>query len=265
MAVFFYGVCMLHSVFLWRKGFRRHDGAVTGLVLTAFVFHTRALLLRGMSLSHCPVSNLYEATVFVLWTIAAACLVACVFPKSRFLAAFAAPVLFVMGVFALMPSLDIPFKDKPGAEATFRSLHASMILLSYGAFGLSAASGWMFLKQEHDLKYRKPRAFFALLPPIERLDKAMTRLAIAGVVFLTLGLAVAPFLLHERSMHAKASHDPKVIWSMGVWGAYLVLLVWHLRRGLTGRRFAWGAILVFAFVMLTFWGVNLLSPSHNIQ
>jgi ABC-type transport system involved in cytochrome c biogenesis permease subunit len=235
------------------------------LLLIAFAFHTRAMVLRGMTLQHCPVSNLYEAITFLLWTIAAVCLVACLFPKSRFLAAFASPVLLAMGVFALMPSLDIPFKDKPGAEETLRSLHASLILLSYGAFGLSATAGSMFLKQEYDLKYRQRRAFFSLLPPMERLDKVMTRLAMVGFVLLTLGLALSPFLLHERDMHARITNDPKVLWSMVVWGAYLGLLFWHLRRGLTGRRFAWGTIGVFVFVMLTFWGVNLLSPSHRTQ
>jgi len=30
-----------------------------------------------------------------------------------------------------------------------------------------------------------------------------------------------------------------------------------------GRRFAWGAVAAFAFVLLTFWGTNLLSPLHH--
>jgi ABC-type uncharacterized transport system permease subunit len=56
-----------------------------------------------------------------------------------------------------------------------------------------------------------------------------------------------------------------VIWSLLVWAAYLVLLVTHQRFGVGGRRFAWGVVGVFAFVLLTFWGTNLLSPLHHLQ
>jgi ABC-type uncharacterized transport system permease subunit len=50
---------------------------------------------------------------------------------------------------------------------------------------------------------------------------------------------------------------------MVVWCVYLGLLVmrWHFAQG--GRRFALGAIGSFAFILLTFWGSNLLSPLHN--
>jgi ABC-type uncharacterized transport system permease subunit len=41
----------------------------------------------------------------------------------------------------------------------------------------------------------------------------------------------------------------------------LMLMRWRLEQG--GRKFAWGAVAGFAFVLLTFWGTNLLSPIHN--
>jgi ABC-type uncharacterized transport system permease subunit len=44
---------------------------------------------------------------------------------------------------------------------------------------------------------------------------------------------------------------------------YLAILVmrWHLSQG--GRKFAWGAVGSFAFVLLTFWGTNLMSNIHQ--
>ena len=71
LAVALYGVSMMHSVFLWRKGFRRDTHVNYLLLLGAFGFHTVAMLMRGLRLNHCPVSNLYEATAFVMWTIVA--------------------------------------------------------------------------------------------------------------------------------------------------------------------------------------------------
>ena len=58
-------------------------------------------------------------------------------------------------------------------------------------------------------------------------------------------------------------NDWKVLWSIFVWGLYLVLLVLHWRFAQNGRRFAWGAVGGFAFILLTFWGSYLLSNIHN--
>jgi ABC-type transport system involved in cytochrome c biogenesis permease subunit len=57
--------------------------------------------------------------------------------------------------------------------------------------------------------------------------------------------------------------DPKILWSIAVWLVYLSLLVarWGFSR--TGRPFAWGAIGTFSFILLTFWGFNLLSAVHR--
>ena len=57
--------------------------------------------------------------------------------------------------------------------------------------------------------------------------------------------------------------DPKVHWSILVWLLYLALLVMRWKYSQVGRRFAWGAIAGFVFVLLTFWGSSLLSPIHR--
>ena len=45
------------------------------LSIVKALFHTSAMLKRGFSFDRCPVNNLYEATTFLLWTIAATYLV----------------------------------------------------------------------------------------------------------------------------------------------------------------------------------------------
>ena len=262
LGVIFYGLNTLYSVFLWRRGFRHHDRMTTGLLLVGFLFHTWAMFSRGMTLHRCPIDNFYETVVFIIWTMVVVCLIVSLLPRFRFLGAFATPVIFILGVFALMPSLDAAKSD--GAVNWMRSLHASLTLLSYGAFGLGAVAASMFLTQERDLKSHKPRAVFSLLPPMERLEKSMTWLLFVGAFLLTLGLALAPPLVGQQTTKSRITNDPKVVWSIVVWVTYLFLLVRHKWFGLIGRRFAWGAILIFVFVLLTFWGVDLISPSHRI-
>ena len=262
LAVLCYGASTVYSLFLWRKGLREHDYVNYGLFLAGFALHTTAMLLRGVHLDRCPVNNLYEAVTFVDWTIVAVYLGVGLWSRLRFLGAFAAPVVFAIGVFALMPGLDPPHAASPDFSGGLISLHAALTLLSYGAFGLSSVAAIMYLTQEHNLKFHKLRAVFSSMPPIDRLEKITTRLLWAGFLLYTAGLAFGPALLRERP-EANLARDPKIIWSVLVWALYLGLLVMHGRFGQRGRRFAWGAVGSFAFVLLTFWGVNLLSPAHR--
>ena len=261
-AVIAYGLSAIYSVFLWRKGFRQADRVNYGLLLLAALFHTSAMLKRGFSFDRCPVNSLYEATTFLLWTIAATYLVVGLWPRFRFLGAFAAPLLFSVGVFALMPGLDNPYGARPEFKHDWVSLHAALILLSYGAFGLSSAAGLMYLTQEHDLKFHKMRAIFSLLPPIQRLELVIRRLMIVGFVLLTAGLVIGAVWLKVPE-GVTYLDDPKVHWSILVWLLYLALLVMRQWFAQSGRRFAWGAVGCFVFVLLTFWGVNLMSPIHH--
>jgi len=262
LAVALYGLSAVYSVFLWRKGFRTDDRANYFLLLAAFGLHTLAMFLRGFNFKKCPVNNLYEATVFIAWTIVAAYLVIGLLPRLRFLGAFASPVLFAMGVFALMPALDPPHAAQPDFSNGLTSLHAALILLAIGAFGLSAVAALMFLTEEHDLKFHKLRAIFSLLPPIQRLERVMNGLLLAGIVLLTAGLAFSPFLLKEK-FGVYFKNDPLLDYSIFIWLFYLALLVSRWKFGQGGRRFAWSAVGSFAFILLTFWGFLLLSPIHH--
>jgi HemX protein len=262
IAVIFYGLSMIYSVFLWRKGFREDNRVNYFLLLLACAFHTAAMFQRGFSLQRCPVNNLYEATLFIAWTIVATYLIGA-WSRLRFLGAFASPVLFVIGVFALMPALDPhqAHSAKPEFVNGWASLHGALILLSFGAFGLGSVVALMYLSQEHDLKFHKLRAITSLLPPIQRLEKIAGGLVAAGLILLTAGLSIYPLLPHPKNLPNVGS-DPILLWSFLVWLLYLGLLVMRW-RGQGGRRFAWGALGTFTFILLTFWGIMLLSPSHN--
>ena len=70
-----------------------------------------------------------------------------------------------------MPSLDLPRLAAGGSiPAAWTSLHAAVMSLSYGAFGLSAVAALMYLTQERNLKFHKLKAIFSLMPPIQRLE-----------------------------------------------------------------------------------------------
>lgn len=261
LAVTFYGLSTTYSVFLWRKGFRRDDWVNYSLLAAGVALHTLAMTKRGLTFHSCPVNNLYEALTFLLWTLGLASLIYSLLPRLKFLCAFTSPVLFTIGVFALMPALDPPPGPKPEFSGALRSLHAATILQAYGAFGLAAVAAAMFLAQQHDLKAHKLRAILSLLPSMQRLELVTTRLALAGFALLTLGLAVGSQLPRKEGVPFFA--DAKVLWSALIWLVYLEALVAHRFFGRSARRFAVVIILAFVFLLLTFGLTNKFSPLHQ--
>jgi len=120
----------------------------------------------------------------------------------------------------------------------------------------------MYLVQERDLKLRKVRAVLNLLPPMGRLELTVGRLLMIGFALLTAGLVAGGYNLHAQG-RSYSVWDAKILWSVVVWSVYLVLLVMHLRFAHRGHRIALGAVASFGFVLLTFWGTNLLSAIHS--
>jgi ABC-type uncharacterized transport system permease subunit len=260
-ALALYGVSAVYSLLLWRRGFRQDDRVNYGLLLGAWVLHTVAMVQRGFSFNRCPVNNLYEAIAFVAWTLVVSYLAVGTWPRLRFLGAFAAPVLFVMGSLALVPEFDAR-GPRPEFNSGWLSSHAAIVLLAYGAFGLAGVAGLMFLSQDHDLKFRKLRAVVARLPSIERLERVIGGAMLAGLVLLTVGLLLG--MINVRRQDPVLSlWDAKVVWSVLVWLMYAGLLLSRRLCAQSGRRFAWGAVGSFGFVLLTFWGTNLLSAIHQ--
>lgn len=257
-----YGLATLFGLLVWRAGFRRDNRAIYALLGAGLVFHTAALVARGVSLERCPIRNLYEATTFLLWVIAAAYTAVGMFRRLRFLGVFVSPLLFGVGICALMPALDAA----PGAPERFLpgwgAVHAAFILLAYGAFGLGALAGGMYLLEEHNLKHRKALALASLLPPITRVESVTGGSLVAGVGFLTAGL-VTGILYLKTARGSYMSADPFVLYSGLTWLLYAGLLVARWRFAQRGRKLALGAVGGFAFVLLTFWGIYLLSGLHR--
>jgi ABC-type uncharacterized transport system permease subunit len=261
MAVILYGISAAYSIFLLRREVRGQNRINYFLLLGAFVFHTTAMLMRGVRLDRCPINNLYEATTFVAWTMTAAYLCAGLWSRLRFLGSFASPLLFAIGVFALLTPRDVGTAGRPEFSGGWLTLHVALFALAYGAFGLSSVAGIMYVTQERDLKLHKMRALFSLMPPIQRLELVTRTLLVAGFILLTGALMMAVVFMRQQGHSLTA--DFKILWSVFVWAVYLglILMRWKVWRG--GRLFAWGSIAAFAFVLLTFWGSSLMSPLHR--
>ena len=104
IAVALYGISAVYSVLLWRRGFREDNRVLYALLSGGAVLHTCAMFLRGFALDRCPINNLFEASMFIAWTIVAAYLVIGAFRRLRFLGAFASPLLAAIGFWPMAQS-----------------------------------------------------------------------------------------------------------------------------------------------------------------
>jgi len=156
------------------------------LLLLAFGLHTTAMLLRGFRLDRCPVNTSTRPPSSPhgpSWR--------CIWWSGYGAAALSRRLCLAGSVRHRGLRLDArprrPSQCPAGAAGRLDELHAALLSLSYGAFGLGAVAALMFLTQERNLKFHKLQAIFSLMPPIQRLEAVVGRLLVVGFVLLTLG------------------------------------------------------------------------------
>ncbi|HKN33318.1 MAG TPA: cytochrome c biogenesis protein CcsA [Terriglobales bacterium] len=139
------------------------------------------------------------------------------------------------------------------AEGLFpTSLKASPFILS-GLVGSIFVSllYLMLLWRRHDLE--------RLLPTAETLDQITYKTICIAFPLLTLMIAAGAYWAN-RTWGSYWSWDPKETWAAITWLVYAGYLHMRITRGWRGRRAAYFAILGFAVVMFTFFGVTYLLP-----
>ncbi len=256
-----YGAAAALGVLQGRRGFRAGLLPACFALAAGWLAHSAALLGRGFSLDRCPVTNLFEALMFVGWLVAVAGVVAALWPRLRVISVLLAPGLFATGVFALNPQLDQPGPVLDLEHAAL-SLHVVLVLLGYAGFAAASVLGFLYLIRDATGLTPGWQGWLERLPASPRLERVLERVLGGALILLTGGLVISFGLMRER-YGVLVRADPKIAWSIVVWAAYLGLAVARLGFKTGPRPMAWGALACFGFVLLTFWGTNLMSPIHH--
>ncbi len=226
--------------------------------LVGFVFHSVFLVMRSAEIHRCPLTNLFEAFVFITWTMMLIFLVIGRSYRLSILGLFTTPMVVALNLFALVSPTDKTLTGTP--KGFWKELHAPLSVMSYGAFAIAAAAAAMYLLQQYLLKSHKITDWVYLLPSVAEMQKITMRLLFFGMVIYTAGLVSGFIAGQERGW---AIMDFKTIWSIFVWVLYGLLFVGYWRSWWGGRKAAYGTVLLFGFVIFTFWGAYLLSPVHQ--
>jgi ABC-type transport system involved in cytochrome c biogenesis permease subunit len=241
------------------RGTRPEWERMNHIVMAAgFVLQTVFLYLRGQHVGRCPLTNLFETQAFATWALVLFYLLIGPSYRVSFLGAFTAPLVLVICLVALLSPIDVA-RAEPLTRSGWVELHAAIAILATGAFALSFVTGGMYLLQERQLKRRRLSTSFLLLPSIEQLDVINFRLLVLGFAMLTVGM-IGGIISYQIVGHWTV---PKIIWAWVVWGLYAALLVARRVWTLRGRKIATVTMVAFVFMLVTYWGVNLLASGAS--
>lgn len=167
------------------------------------------------------------------------------------LGVFTAPLVCFLLSIALMPGLLDASPERKTVVDGWRESHAAFSVLAYGALGLAAVAGSMFIVLNRQLKgAHTGTGLFANLPPARDLNKVVERLLWLGFALLTLGLICG--LVMEKSGAA----NKHLYVALGQWFAYTLLLALEWKRGMPPRKLAIAAVVLFVLSLMIFPLIN---------
>jgi len=256
LALAFYTVGLVH-VLLHAAARRRllTSWTVTATLL-GFAVHTASLAQRWTEAGHFPAVGLHDGASLLAWTIVLVFLVTYVRTGIDVLGLAAHPAAFLLVLVAnLTPAAET---EDPILRGYFLPIHATLAFFGYAALFVAFAMGVLYLIQERELKSRTPRAFYYLVPSLERCDSIGGLAVAVGCGLLT--LAIASGLLWSRAARGYYwSWDAKEWSALVAWVLYVVLIVARWRTGWGGRRAALLGIAGFSAVVLIFVSMTVLS------
>lgn len=248
-----YSLGLLHAVLTVIK--RREKLFRVGLAALSLgiIFHLVALVEDSLAVRHFPITSPAEAASLVGFVLAATFLLVYWRYQYHSLSVFVFPLVFVLTLTGAVERGDATW-GSPLLRTAWVYLHVSLIILGYTAFFLTFAAGVMYLIQEHELKSKKPRAFYYRLPPLEVIDDLAYKSLAIGFPFITLGI-ITGAVWASTVWGPRWPLDPKVALSLVSWFIYLSLLFTRWSAGWRGRKAAYFAIAGFAVILVT-WGTN---------
>ena len=253
-------VCFLaavvHTIVELRAGvFRpmRFNFFAVGL---GFIFQTAFLSVRGHALGRCPLTNLFEVFIFLVWSVALMYMLVGPLYRLSLMGAFTAPLVVLLQGFALVAPIDSRHPVKVPANP-WLEFHASISIVAYGAFALACIAGVMYLIQERQLKTHQLHSIFYHLPPLTDLYATITRLLWWGFALYTLGIVSGFFTGHPLPR-------VQVVAAIGVWLLYAAILQGRHLRWFAPRWVATLCIIGFSVALALLWGIEFTAEMRPL-
>ncbi len=165
----------------------------------------------------------------------------------------------------LLQVMALAFFVLRARDGRYASLDADGLFhttLAASPFILSGLVGGIFVSLLYLLLLWRRSDLERMLPSADELDRITYKTIAIAFPLLTLMIAAGAYWAN-RTWGSYWSWDPKETWAAITWLVYAGYLHMRITRGWRGRRAAYFAILGFAVVMFTFFGVTYLLPGMH--
>ena len=228
--------------------------------LGGWICHTLALVVLGVERGRPPLGSLPEAVSMAAWVVV---LLEMALERQyglKVLGAFVLPIVLMLTLRGAARPLALG-SIGPALGSTWVWVHVALALIGIAAFVLNFAGAIMYLLQEHQIKVKRPGAFYYRLPALETLDRLTYQTLALGFPFLTTGLILGA-VSAPTSWGTVLPLDPLAILSLLAWVIYAATLAGRAAAGWHGRRAAYCAIAGFAALVVTL-GAGLFLPGRH--
>ncbi len=182
--------------------------------------------------------------------------------KDDGLLAFANRAVFISILLQVMTLVIFLVRARDGRYPSLDADGLFPTTLAASPFILSGLVGGVFISLLYLLLLWRRPDLERLLPSADNLDRITYKTIGIAFPLLTLMIAAGAYWANQ-TWGSYWSWDPKETWAAITWLVYAGYLHMRVTRGWRGRRAAYFAILGFAVVMFTFFGVTyLLSGLH---
>jgi len=229
-------------------------GSIT-LLAGGAAIQTAYMAMRWMEAGRAPFSNMFESLVLFAWAIVVVYLVLQTRIRIPVLGAATSLAAVVALAYASTYEADIE-PLMPALQSNWLSIHVFTCFLGYAGFALSflAAISYLVGTRSGSKMSRDAR---------DALELVTAKTISFGFLFLTIGI-ITGAVWANSAWGTYWSWDPKETWSLITWFVYAGYLHCRFMRGWRGRRTAWIAIVGFAAVMFTYFGVSYwLGGDHS--
>jgi cytochrome c-type biogenesis protein CcsB len=239
------------AIAAWRRDSKRMDLAAFGVLVAGFAMMSWGIQLRWVSGGRIPAANMYESMLFLAWGVGLVGIAAFAVLRNRVILVNAAGMAaLAMLLMDLLPIDKFIHPVAPVLSGTpWLAIHVPIIMTSYSILALGLVVAHMQI------------GFTIFAPQRRELTDKMYDLLywymFVGSLFLIAGI-ITGSMWAASSWGRYWGWDPKEVWSLVAFLAYMAILHAKLDRILGKFGVAAISIIAFQTILMTYLGVNFV-------
>ena len=213
-------------------------------ILHAAVLHMSVFSSEGLNL------GIFNTASLAGWSIGLVILIAMLWRRMESLAVFVFPFIAAAIVLALMfPSTRI----LPADATLGLRIHVALSIIAYALFAIAAVQAIYLGIADYKLRHHRPS--FEFLPPLPAMETTLFQLTGFAFVLLTLSLILGSLYVDSISAQHLAH---KIVFSVIAWLVFAALIIGRWRFGWRGKRAIKFVLIGFACLALGFFGSKVV-------